>query len=119
MSYFLEVFEAGDGESGGSETVVAGVLGAASLASGSARSSALGRVGAIGCVLLFRDGHELSFRLTDSMIILGIYSSVSQVMGREGVISLMRPSPTDCAAWETYTPEIAGVGPGGFVNNAR
>src|SRR5437660_94533 len=113
MSYFLEVFEAGDGEGGGSETVGAGVLGGASLASGSARSGAIGRVGAIGCVLLFRDGHELSFRLTDSMIILGIYPSVSQVMGKKGVISLMRLSTTDCAvSWKPTRPRSRGLAVG-------
>jgi hypothetical protein len=59
MGDLVEVLKADDGESGGGEAVSAGIAGGTGLALGGARSSALGRVGAIGCELFFGDGHEL------------------------------------------------------------
>jgi hypothetical protein len=45
---FLEVFEADDGESGGGEAVLAGVLGGAGLAPGGAGTGGVSGIGAIG-----------------------------------------------------------------------
>jgi hypothetical protein len=47
----LDVFEAGDGVSGGGEAVFAGVLGGTGFAIGGARAGRIGGVGAIGCEL--------------------------------------------------------------------
>ena len=52
----VEVFEADDGEVGGGEAVLAGVLGGAGLALGGARAGGAGGVGAVGGELLFGDG---------------------------------------------------------------
>src|SRR5580704_7432968 len=52
MGDFIEVLKADDGEGGGGEAVRAGIGGGTGLAFGSARASALGRVGAIGGELL-------------------------------------------------------------------
>ena len=56
MGDFVEVFEADDGEGGGGEAVLAGVLGGAGFAFGGARSGGLGGVGAVGGELFFGDG---------------------------------------------------------------
>jgi hypothetical protein len=53
---FLEVFEADDGEVRGGEAVLAGVLRGAGFALGGAGAGGVGRVGAIGGELFFRDG---------------------------------------------------------------
>ena len=52
MGGLLEVFEADDGEGGGGEAVLAGILRGAGLALGGARSGGFGGVGAIGGELL-------------------------------------------------------------------
>ena len=53
MGDFLEVFEADDGEVRGGETVLAGVLGGAGLALGSAGTGGMSGIGAIGSELFF------------------------------------------------------------------
>jgi len=50
---FLEVFEADDGEVGGSEAVLAGVLRGTGLAFGGAGSGGMGRIGAVRGELFF------------------------------------------------------------------
>jgi hypothetical protein len=67
---FVDVFEADDGEGGGSEAVFTGILGGAGLAFGGARAGGTSGVGAIGGELFagngfrfrFRAGHELALR---------------------------------------------------------
>jgi hypothetical protein len=51
---FFDVFEAGDGVSGGGEAVFAGVLSGTGFAIGGARAGGISGVGAIGCELLKR-----------------------------------------------------------------
>jgi hypothetical protein len=63
----VEVFELDDGEGGCCEAVSAGVLAGASLALGSARASALGRVGSVRGELLIGSSHKKSDPL-DSQI---------------------------------------------------
>jgi hypothetical protein len=50
---FLEIFEADDGEVRGGKAMLAGVLGGAGLALGSASAGGMGRISAIGGELLF------------------------------------------------------------------
>jgi hypothetical protein len=52
----VEIFEADDGEGGGGEAVLAGVLGGAGFAFGRAGSGGAGGVGAVGGALLFGNG---------------------------------------------------------------
>ena len=68
MGDLIEVFEADDGEGGGSEAVFAGILRGAGLALGGAGPGGLGGVGAIGGELFLGDGFwrrgmRLPFRL--------------------------------------------------------
>jgi hypothetical protein len=55
---FLDVFEADDGEAGGGEAMLAGVLGGVGLTRLRSWSGRTGGIGAVGGELLFRDGHE-------------------------------------------------------------
>src|SRR6266536_4580090 len=56
MGVFLKLFEADDGEGGGSEAVLPGILGGAELARGGAGAGGAGGVGAIGGELFGGDG---------------------------------------------------------------
>jgi hypothetical protein len=58
VSDFVDILEADDGEAGGGEAMLAGVLRGAGLACRRSWSGRTGGIGAVGGELLFGDGHE-------------------------------------------------------------
>ena len=97
MGDLLEVFEADNGEAGGGEAVLAGILRGAGLARRGARAGGFDGIGAIGGELLWGDG---SFGVRHVVIVPlqgvargGASAEVrrSQVMGKKGVVEGKAP----------------------------